>query len=56
MPLVEGRGVFDAFAAAGRKLCDLHVGYETVDPYTCSAEEWAAGADPEINPDVLLVG
>ena len=55
VPLVESRAVFDAFAAAGRELCDLHVGYETVDPYPL-AEEWAAGADPDTNPDLLLVG
>ena len=55
VPLVESRAVFDAFAAAGRELCDLHVGYETVEPYPLT-EEWAAGADPEANPDLLLVG
>ena len=55
VPLVESRALFDAFAAAGRELCDLHVGYESVDPYQL-AEEWAAGADPNANPDLLLVG
>ena len=55
VPLVESRVVFDAFAAAGRELCDLHVSYETVEPYPLT-EEWAAGADPETNPDLLLVG
>ena len=55
VPLVESRAVFDAFAAAGRELCELHVGYETVEPYSLT-EEWAAGADPETNPDLLLVG
>ena len=55
MPLVESRALFDAFAAAGRELCDLHVGYETVEPYPLT-EEWVAGANPETNPDVLLVG
>ena len=54
VPLVESRATFDAFAAAGRELCDLHVGYETVEPYQLT-EEWAAGADPETNPDLLLV-
>ena len=54
-PLVESRALFDAFAAAGRELCDLHVGYETVEPYPL-AEEWAAAANPETNPDLLLVG
>ena len=55
VPLVESRALFDAFAAAGRELCDLHVGYETVKPYPLT-EEWAAGADPDANPDLLLVG
>ena len=52
MPLVESRALFDAFAAAGRELCELHVGYETVDPYPLT-EEWATGADPAANPDLL---
>ena len=55
VPLVTSRALFDAFAAAGREFCDLHVGYETVDLYPLT-EEWAAGANPEINPDLLLVG
>ena len=55
IPFVTSRALFDAFAAAGRELCDLHVGYETVEPYPLT-EEWAAGADPETNPDLLLVG
>ena len=49
VPLVESRVVFDAFVAAGRELCELHVGYETVEPCPLT-EEWAAGADPETNP------
>ena len=49
VPLVESRAVFDAFAAAGRALCDLHVGYETVEPYPLT-EEWVAGADPDAHP------
>ena len=55
VPLVESRALFDAFAAAGRELCDLHVGYETVEPYRLT-EEWKAGAGPNANPDLLLVG
>ena len=55
VPLVESRAIFDAFAAAGRELSNLHVGYESVEPYPL-AEEWAAGADPNANPDLLLVG
>ena len=55
VPLVATRALFDAFGAAGRELCNLHVGYETVEPYPLT-EEWADGADPEANPDLLLVG
>ena len=55
VPLVENRAIFDAFAAAGRELSNLHVDYETVEPYPLT-EEWADGADPDANPDVLLVG
>ena len=55
VPLVESRALFDAFAAAGRELCNLHVDYETVEPYPLT-EEWTAGADPDANPDLLLVG
>ena len=55
IPLVESRSLFDAFAAAGREFCELHVGYETVEPYPLT-EEWADGADPATNPDLLLVG
>ena len=42
-------------APAGRELCDLHVGYETIEPYPLT-EEWADGSDPEANPALLLVG
>ena len=55
MPLVESRVLFEALATAGRELCDLHVGYETVEPYPLS-EEWEDGADPAANPGLLLVG
>ena len=55
VPLVASRAILDAFATAGRKLCDIHVGYETVEPYPLT-EEWAAGANPDTNPDLLLVG
>ena len=54
VPLVESRAAFDTFATAGRELCALHVGYEAVEPYQIT-EEWAAGADPDANPDLLLV-
>ena len=55
VPLVESRVLFDAFAAAGRELCDLHANYETAEPYPLT-EEWAAGADPDASLDLLLVG
>ena len=55
VPLAEDRALFDAFAAAGRDLCNLHVGYETVEPYPLT-EEWTDGADPATHPDLLLVG
>ena len=55
VPLVATRSLFDAYAGAGRELCDLHVGYEMVAPYPLT-EEWADGADPEANPALLLVG
>ncbi len=55
VPLVATRALFDAFGAAGRELCNLHVGYETVSPYPLT-EEWAAGSDPEANLALLLVG
>ena len=54
VPLVASRALFDAFADAGRELCDLHVGYETVEPYPL-IEEWAQGADPDTNHGLLLV-
>ena len=55
VPILSSRALFDAFAEAGRELCDFHVGYETVEPYPLT-EEWAAGVDTETNPDLLLVG
>jgi predicted helicase len=33
IPKVDGRHEFDAFVDAGRRLADLHIGYETVAPY-----------------------
>ncbi len=33
IPMVPGRERFEAFAAAGHKLSDLHIGYERADPY-----------------------
>jgi predicted helicase len=36
IPVVKGVESFRAFAEAGRRLADLHVGYEGVDPYPVS--------------------
>lgn len=33
IPMMQGRERFEAFANAGRKLSELHIGYETVEPY-----------------------
>lgn len=33
MPQVPGRERFDAFVRAGRELMELHIGYESVEPY-----------------------
>jgi predicted helicase len=33
IPMVPGEGDFEAFMAAGRRLADLHIGYETVEPF-----------------------
>lgn len=45
IPLAASTPDFDAFAEAGRKLSDLHVNYETVDPYPL-AEQTAFVTDP----------
>ncbi len=55
VPLVDSRADFDAFADAGAELLKLHIGYETAEPYPL-VEGWADGADPELDPSVLLVG
>jgi predicted helicase len=55
VPLVASRADFDAFAGAGAELLQLHVGYETVEPYPL-VEEWADGTDPDADPSLLLVG
>ena len=49
VPLVATRALFDAFGAAGRELCDLHVGYETIEPYPLT-EEWADEVGPGGQP------
>lgn len=33
IPMVPAREDFESFTAAGRRLADLHIGYEQVDPY-----------------------
>ena len=43
IPMVPGRDRFEAFADAGRKLSELHIGYEGVDPHPLS-ESIAPGA------------
>jgi predicted helicase len=53
--LVASRADFDAFAAAGSELLELHIGYESAEPYPLT-EEWATGADASSDPSVLLVG
>ena len=55
VPLPPDRSTFDAFAAAGAELLDLHINYETVEPYDLT-EQWTEGADPDENPELLLVG
>lgn len=55
VPLVHDRETFDQFRAAGEELHDLHAYYEKADPYPL-VEQWADGADPAQNPQVLLVG
>lgn len=43
IPMVQGRDRFEAFAEAGRRLSELHIGYEVVEPYPL-AETVALGA------------
>lgn len=46
IPMVPGRDRFEAFAEAGRKLSELHVGYESIEPYPLTeAVSLAAPAD-----------
>lgn len=45
IPMVPGRERFEAFADAGRKLSDLHIGYEEVEPY--ELEETVLIGSPE---------
>ncbi len=43
IPMVPGRERFEAFAEAGRRLSDLHIGYESIEPYPLT-EAIALGA------------
>lgn len=45
IPLAASPSDFEAFAEAGRKLADLHVNYETVEPYPL-AEQAPLSGDP----------
>ena len=49
IPMPKDSAQFDAFSGAGRKLADLHLGYETVEPYPL--EEVCTR--PELDPHVL---
>ncbi len=46
IPTPETRERFDRLASAGRKLADLHVGYESVDPYPLDVQ-LKPGMDPQ---------
>ena len=55
VPMAPDRATFDAYRDAGAELMELHIGYETVEPYPIE-EHWSYGADPEADPRVLRVG
>ena len=55
VPMAPDRVTFDAYRDAGAELMELHIGYETVEPYPIE-EHWAHGADPGVDPKVLRVG
>lgn len=46
IPTPGSRGRFEQLAAAGRALTDLHIGYETVEPYPVDVQ-LKPGTDPE---------
>ncbi|MBC7460853.1 MAG: damage-inducible protein, partial [Thermoleophilia bacterium] len=46
IPRVADRQTFDAFAAAGRELADLHVDYEQVEPYPLEEIATGRSSDP----------
>lgn len=47
IPLAASRDDFDRFVAAGRTLADLHIGYETVEPYPLSEQHSDTVTGPE---------
>ena len=53
IPLAGAADGFRKFALAGQALADLHLNYETAEPYPLT-ETWAAGANPE-GPDFYRV-
>ena len=55
VPMAPDRPTFDAYRDAGAELMELHIGYETIEPYPLE-EHWFAGADPDVDPKVLRVG
>ncbi len=55
VPMPPDRATFDAYRDAGAELMDLHVGYETIEPYPLE-EHWSKGANPHADPKVLRVG
>ncbi|QCV87985.1 damage-inducible protein [Acidipropionibacterium jensenii] len=48
IPLASSRHDFDAFVEAGRKLADLHIGYETVEPYPLTEHLSDTTTGPEL--------
>ncbi|MCB1028445.1 MAG: hypothetical protein KDB24_11875, partial [Microthrixaceae bacterium] len=54
VPMPPDRATFDAYSKAGAQLLELHIGYETVEPYELT-EEWRDGANPDLDPTVLRV-
>ncbi len=55
VPMAPDRPTFDAYRDAGAELMELHIGYETIEPYPLE-EHWFGGADPDVDPKVLRVG
>ncbi|WP_157773967.1 type ISP restriction/modification enzyme [Acidipropionibacterium acidipropionici] len=47
IPLAASRDDFERFVAAGRTLADLHIGYETVEPYPLSEKHSDTVTGPE---------